>query len=102
MGAILSVPPSNAGSLARGRAWPSPFFDRVQMEFVLPAAMPVRMEVLDVRGRRVWESGTKPLKLETMCSHGTARRAMATWPRMGSISYASGAPASRCLGGWCG
>lgn len=60
-GAILSVPPSDAGALARGRAWPRPFFDRVQMEFVLPAAMPVRMEVLDVRGRRVWESGTKPL-----------------------------------------
>ena len=58
-GAILSVPPSEAQS--RGRAWPDPFFDRVQMEFVLPAAMPVRMEVLDVRGRRVWESGVTPL-----------------------------------------
>ena len=60
-GAILSVPPSDAGSLARGRAWPNPFFDRVQMEFTLPAAMPVRMEVLDVRGRRLWEHGTMPL-----------------------------------------
>jgi Fe-S cluster biogenesis protein NfuA len=60
-GAIVSVPTSDAGSLARGRAWPSPFFDRVQMEFVLPASMPVRMEVLDVRGRRAWESESMPL-----------------------------------------
>jgi hypothetical protein len=64
-GAILSVPPSEAGSLTRGRAWPDPFFDRVQMEFGLPTAMPVRMEVLDVRGRRVWGSGTMPLSAGT-------------------------------------
>ena len=64
-GAILSVPPSEAGPMARGRAWPDPFFDRVQMAFVVPAAIPVQMEVLDIRGRRVWESGTTPLTAGT-------------------------------------
>ena len=64
-GVALSVPPSEASLMARGRAWPDPFFDRAQMEFVLPAAMPVRMEVLDVHGRRVWESGTTPLTAGT-------------------------------------
>ena len=64
-GVALSVPPSEARLMARGRAWPDPFFDRAQMEFALPAAMPVRMEVLDVHGRRVWESGTTPLTAGT-------------------------------------
>ena len=64
-GVILSVPSSEAVPMARGRAWPDPFFDRVQMAFVLQAAVPVRMEVLDVRGRRVWVSGTTPLTAGT-------------------------------------
>ena len=64
-GVVLSVPPSEAGSMARGRAWPDPFVHRVQLEFVLPAAMPARLEVLDLRGRRVWESGSTPLTAGT-------------------------------------
>lgn len=64
-GAIVSVPSGEAGSMVRGRAWPDPFFDRVQMEFALAAAIPVRMEVIDIRGRRVWDSGTTTLSAGT-------------------------------------
>lgn len=38
------------------RAWPNPFFRSVAIEFALPADRPVRLDVFDVTGRRVWSS----------------------------------------------
>ena len=41
------------------RSWPNPFLDRVRLEFVLPAATTVGLEVFDVSGRsiRAYEPG---------------------------------------------
>jgi flagellar hook assembly protein FlgD len=38
------------------KVWPDPFRDRVQMAFSLRSASTVRLEVLDIAGRRVWGS----------------------------------------------
>ena len=51
-GQILAVPGENATPWI-ARAWPNPFFDRVRLQFALPAAATVRLEVFDVRGRCV-------------------------------------------------
>ena len=60
-GVVLSAP-MDGDAPSIGRAWPDPFSERVQMAFVLPAAMRVRMEVFGVDGRRVRSFGTDDLE----------------------------------------
>ncbi|HMB70532.1 MAG TPA: FlgD immunoglobulin-like domain containing protein, partial [bacterium] len=38
---------------ARVTAWPSPFRDRVRIDWVTASAAPVRVEIFDVAGRRI-------------------------------------------------
>ncbi|HEY3216806.1 MAG TPA: FlgD immunoglobulin-like domain containing protein, partial [Candidatus Eisenbacteria bacterium] len=51
-----------ASELAPPRAWPNPFRDQVSIAFSLTAPAPVRLEVFDVAGRRVWASPARPLE----------------------------------------
>jgi len=51
-GQVLAVPLENGASW-NARVWPTPFSDRVRVAFVLPAETRMRMEVVDVSGRRV-------------------------------------------------
>jgi hypothetical protein len=60
-GQVTAVPPPMSQDLAPALAWPNPFKTQVSIAFSLPAAAPVRMEVLDVAGRRVWTSPTQLL-----------------------------------------
>jgi hypothetical protein len=52
----VGVPPGTVPAVPPALAWPNPFTNQVSIVFNLPAAMPVRMEVFDVTGRRVWAS----------------------------------------------
>jgi flagellar hook assembly protein FlgD len=54
-GAVLAVP-SDPRIAASARTWPNPFSNRVEMEFALATPATVRLEVFDVRGRRVHRS----------------------------------------------
>jgi hypothetical protein len=57
-GAPLSVPPAQ---MPVWMTWPNPFFDRVAMSFVLPAAATVRTRVYDLGGRVVADLGSASL-----------------------------------------
>lgn len=48
--------PATAPALQPNLAWPNPFNDIVSMSFNLPTPAVVRMEVLDLAGRRLWVS----------------------------------------------
>ncbi len=50
------VDPARLVTTNRLRAWPNPFVDRVSFAFSLPAEQNVRVEVIDIAGRRVWSS----------------------------------------------
>ncbi len=55
---------SSPGGLERPialQAWPNPSSDRLSIGFALPEAQVVRLEVIDVTGRRVWSSGEELL-----------------------------------------
>lgn len=41
------------------RAWPNPFTSQVSLSFSLPTPTMLRMDVMDVMGRRVWTSGER-------------------------------------------
>ncbi|MEO5988972.1 MAG: hypothetical protein ABIU54_06015 [Candidatus Eisenbacteria bacterium] len=57
-GQVLSAPLENQATWM-ARSWPNPFHDRVRLEFVLPAATTMGLEVFDVSGRsiRAYEPG---------------------------------------------
>jgi len=57
-GQVLSVPGENQAPWM-ARSWPNPFLDHVRLEFVLPAATTMGLEVFDVSGRsiRAYEPG---------------------------------------------
>lgn len=52
---ITGVPldPSAAGAGIACRAWPNPSYGRTTFNFNLPGTSPVRLEIFDLRGRRV-------------------------------------------------
>src|SRR5262249_37566406 len=45
-----------AADFAPPLAWPNPFRDQVSITFSLTARAPVRIEVFDIAGRRIWMS----------------------------------------------
>ncbi len=63
--AAYTFPPATASvHVESGRpvtlqAWPNPFVERLSVGFALPEAQVVRLEVLDVAGRRVWSSASE-------------------------------------------
>jgi len=59
--AVTAVPPLANQEFAPPLAWPNPFSDQVSIAFSLSTATPVRFEVFDVAGRRVWTSRTSLL-----------------------------------------
>jgi predicted lipoprotein with Yx(FWY)xxD motif len=58
-GIVLAVP--SGGASWTSRVWPDPFFDRVEMEFVAPAATKVHETVIDLQGRVVRDLGASSL-----------------------------------------
>jgi hypothetical protein len=53
-GIVVAVGPESTIERATLRAWPNPFFRSVAIELALMEDRPVRLEVFDVTGRRVW------------------------------------------------
>lgn len=77
--AAYTFPPPTAGVPREAeravavQAWPNPFFERLSVSFVLPEPQSVRLEVLDVAGRRVWSSRNESLTagLQALAWDGT-------------------------------